>query len=46
MSLRAPPRLVNEMTVRLLRAADLEMACPMVDAIDAVADGFTALSAG
>ncbi|HTJ61702.1 MAG TPA: ornithine cyclodeaminase family protein [Candidatus Saccharimonadales bacterium] len=34
------------MTVRLLRAADLAMACPMADAISAVADGFTALSAG
>jgi ornithine cyclodeaminase/alanine dehydrogenase-like protein (mu-crystallin family) len=34
------------MTVRLLRAADLAMACPMADAIRAVADGFTALSAG
>ena len=34
------------MTVRLLRAADLAMACPMADAINAVADGFTALSAG
>jgi len=34
------------MTVRLLRAADLAMACPMADAIGAVADGFTALSTG
>ena len=34
------------MTVRLLRAADLAIACPMADAIGAVADGFTALSAG
>jgi len=34
------------MTVRLLRAADLAMACPMADAIDAVAEGFVALSAG
>jgi len=34
------------MTVRLLRAADLAMACPMADAISAVADGFAALSAG
>jgi len=34
------------MTVRLLRAADLALACPMADAIGAVADGFTALSAG
>jgi ornithine cyclodeaminase len=34
------------MTVRLLRAADLALVCPMADAISAVADGFTALSAG
>jgi alanine dehydrogenase len=34
------------MTVRLLRAADLALACPMADAIDAVATGFAALSAG
>jgi ornithine cyclodeaminase len=34
------------MTVRLLRSADLALACPMGDAIDAVAGGFTALSAG
>jgi len=34
------------MTVRLLRAADLAIACPMADAIDAVAEGFAALSAG
>jgi alanine dehydrogenase len=34
------------MTVLLLRAADLARACSMADAIDAVADGFTALSAG
>jgi alanine dehydrogenase len=34
------------MTVWLLRAADLALACPMADAIGAVADGFTALSAG
>lgn len=34
------------MTVRLLRAADLARACPMADAISAVADGFVALSSG
>lgn len=34
------------MTVRLLRAADLEMVCPMTDAIEAVAAGFAALSTG
>jgi alanine dehydrogenase len=34
------------MTVRLLRAADLALVCPMADAITAVADGFAALSAG
>jgi ornithine cyclodeaminase len=34
------------MTVRLLRAADLSLACPMPDAISAVAGGFAALSAG
>jgi len=34
------------MTVRLLRAADVLAACPMSDAIDAVASGFTALSTG
>jgi alanine dehydrogenase len=34
------------MTVRLLRAADLALVCPMADAISAVADGFRALSAG
>src|SRR6478736_5355527 len=34
------------MAVRLLRAADLVRACPMGDAIAAVADGFVALSAG
>lgn len=34
------------MTVRLLRAADLEKVCPMSDAIDAVAAGFAALSTG
>src|SRR5207237_10766783 len=45
-SLRAPPRLVNEMGVRLLRAADIALACPMGDAIDAVAAGFAALSGG
>jgi len=32
--------------VLLIRAADLERACPMADAIDAVADGFIALSDG
>src|SRR5712692_8955175 len=32
-SVRAPPRLVNEMTVRLLRAADLALVCPMEEAI-------------
>lgn len=30
----------------LIRAADLERACPMADAIDAVAGGFVALSGG
>jgi ornithine cyclodeaminase len=34
------------MTVRLLRAADLARACPMADAISAVAGGFAALSTG
>jgi ornithine cyclodeaminase len=34
------------MTVRLLRAADVAIACPMADAISAVADGFVALSTG
>jgi ornithine cyclodeaminase len=34
------------MSVRLLRAADLAIACPMADAIRAVADGFAALSTG
>ena len=34
------------MTVRLLRAADLALVCPMGDAISAVAAGFAALSAG
>src|SRR2546430_7576409 len=34
------------MTVRLLRAADLSLVCPMADAITAVAAGFAALSAG
>ena len=34
------------MTVRLLRAADVLVACPMSDAIDAVAAGFAALSTG
>ena len=34
------------MTVRLLRAADLALVCPMADAIGAVARGFAALSAG
>ncbi|HEY8732481.1 MAG TPA: ornithine cyclodeaminase family protein [Candidatus Limnocylindria bacterium] len=34
------------MTVRLLRAADVAIGCPMVDAIDAVAGGFAALSTG
>lgn len=34
------------MRVRLLRANDLALACPMADAINAVAAGFTALSAG
>ena len=34
------------MPVRLIRAPDLERACPMADAIDAVAAGFVALSAG
>lgn len=32
--------------VLLIRAADLERACPMADAIEAVAAGFVALSAG
>lgn len=32
--------------MRLIRAADLERACPMADAIDAVAAGFVALSDG
>jgi ornithine cyclodeaminase/alanine dehydrogenase-like protein (mu-crystallin family) len=34
------------MTVRLLRAADVAVACPMADAISAVAGGFVALSTG
>ena len=34
------------MSVRLLRAADLAVSCPMPDAISAVADGFVALSGG
>ena len=34
------------MTVRLLRAADVAVACPMAEAISAVADGFAALSTG
>jgi ornithine cyclodeaminase len=34
------------MTVRLLRAADLAVVCPMADAISAVAEGFAALSTG
>lgn len=34
------------MTVRLLRAADLALVCPMADAISAVANGFAALSSG
>lgn len=34
------------MTVRLLRAADLPLVCPMSDAISAVAEGFAALSSG
>ena len=34
------------MTVRLLRAADVAVACSMADAISAVADGFVALSTG
>ncbi len=34
------------MTVRLLRAADLALVCPMADAISAVAEGFAALSGG
>ena len=34
------------MTVRLLRAADLALVCPMPDAISAVAEGFAALSSG
>jgi ornithine cyclodeaminase len=33
-------------TVRLLRAADLALVCPMTEAIGAVADGFAALSTG
>lgn len=32
--------------MRLIRATDLELACPMIDAIDAVARGFMALSDG
>lgn len=36
----------NEMPLRLLRAADVLRACPMAEAIDAVAEGFAALSAG
>lgn len=46
MSLGSPPRLVNEMTLRLLRAADVLAGCPMADAIEAVAEGFRALSSG
>jgi hypothetical protein len=34
------------MSVRLLRAADLAVVCPMTDAISAVAEGFVALSGG
>ncbi|MHB8632046.1 MAG: ornithine cyclodeaminase family protein [Candidatus Limnocylindria bacterium] len=34
------------MSVRLLRAADLALVCPMADAIAVVADGFAALSTG
>ena len=34
------------MTIRLLRAPDIARACPMVDAIEAVAAGFRALSSG
>jgi ornithine cyclodeaminase/alanine dehydrogenase-like protein (mu-crystallin family) len=34
------------MTVRLLRAADLALVCPMKEAIEAVAAGFSSLSAG
>ena len=34
------------MAVLLLRAKDLALACPMTDAIEAVASGFSALSAG
>ena len=34
------------MTVRLLRAADLALVCPMEEAIEAVAAGFASLSAG
>ena len=34
------------MTVRLLRASDLALVCPMADAIGVVADGFAALSSG
>src|SRR5258708_2683086 len=34
------------MTVRLLRASDLALVCPMNEAIEAVAAGFASLSAG
>ena len=34
------------MTVRLLRAADVALVCPMKEAIEAVAAGFASLSAG
>ena len=34
------------MTLRLLRGSDVRAACPMALAIDAVADGFVALSSG
>jgi len=34
------------MTVRLLRAADLALVCPMKEAIEAVAAGFASLSSG
>jgi len=34
------------MTLRIIRAADVREACPMALAIEAVADGFVALSAG
>ena len=34
------------MAVRLLRAADIALVCPMDDAIDAVSAGFAALSSG